>query len=176
MDLYNIHQIQWYAWTLLLVPLLWRGNIHVNRSIHSFTGIHRRLRGLLQSHWDPLCDWRTGAGRFWCRIDWTMKTKTCPSCKQDKDVMFRIQRQKGKEWLFVCKECLPSFQKLPHYRYGGTWKGYRHWGHHLSNGFQVTPLLTCQLSSIGIASLHSQSNHLFAWKWHNEVWYQLAIS
>jgi len=55
-----------------------------------------------------------------------MKTKTCPSCKQDHDVMYRIQRTKGKEWIFVCENCLPEFQKLPNYTYGGTWKGYRH--------------------------------------------------
>ncbi|MEO1052260.1 MAG: hypothetical protein AAFX87_16630 [Bacteroidota bacterium] len=55
-----------------------------------------------------------------------MKTKNCPLCKQDSDVMYRIQIRKGKEWLFVCADCLPSCQKSDQYRYGGTWKGYRH--------------------------------------------------
>jgi transposase-like protein len=55
-----------------------------------------------------------------------MKTKNCPSCKEDHDVMYRIQQSKGKEWLFVCKNCLLKYQQLPQYRYGGTWKGYRH--------------------------------------------------
>ena len=56
----------------------------------------------------------------------TMKTKNCPHCKQDADVMYRIQYQKGKTWIFVCADCLPHYQKMPQYRYGGTWKGYRH--------------------------------------------------
>lgn len=55
-----------------------------------------------------------------------MKTKKCPYCQQESDVMYRIQVRKGKEWIFVCPECLPSCQAQPDYRYGGTWKGYRH--------------------------------------------------
>ena len=56
----------------------------------------------------------------------TMKTKTCPYCQQASSVMYRIQVQKGKEWIFVCPECLPNCQKQAQYRYGGTWKGARH--------------------------------------------------
>ncbi|MEL6557057.1 MAG: hypothetical protein AAFQ94_02670 [Bacteroidota bacterium] len=79
-----------------------------------------------------------------------MKYKNCPSCGNDQEVMYRIQvpnlsgkllaklkksldpvsKKKGfqpaKEWFFVCQSCLPDFQKLPDYKYGGTWKGYRH--------------------------------------------------
>lgn len=79
-----------------------------------------------------------------------MKYKNCPSCGNDCEVMYRIQvanltgkiwnRLKkhltsgstnkafraGKEWFFVCQSCLPEFQKLSDYKYGGTWKGYRH--------------------------------------------------
>jgi len=55
-----------------------------------------------------------------------MKTKTCPYCQKDHDVMYRIQVRKGKDWLFVCTDCLKACQQLPDYRYGGTWKGYRH--------------------------------------------------
>ncbi|WMN06757.1 hypothetical protein [Marivirga arenosa] len=55
-----------------------------------------------------------------------MKTKLCPSCNLEYDVMYRIQQRKGKDWIFVCKNCLPKYQSLADYRYGGTWKGYRH--------------------------------------------------
>ena len=56
----------------------------------------------------------------------TMKTKTCATCQKEDDVMHRVQIQKGKTWIFVCKECCEVHQKKPNYRYGGTWKGYRH--------------------------------------------------
>lgn len=55
-----------------------------------------------------------------------MKTKTCATCKKEDDVMYRVQIQKGKTWIFVCKDCCEEHQKKPNYRYGGTWKGYRH--------------------------------------------------
>jgi len=55
-----------------------------------------------------------------------MKLKKCPLCKKDGDTMYRVQIQKRKDWLFVCGACLPLCQKGSFYRYGGTWKGYRH--------------------------------------------------
>ncbi|MEL6534415.1 MAG: hypothetical protein AAFQ98_03330 [Bacteroidota bacterium] len=55
-----------------------------------------------------------------------MKTKTCPTCQQEHTVMYRIQIQKGKTWIFVCPTCLPGHQAGAFYRYGGTWKGARH--------------------------------------------------
>ncbi|WP_298391615.1 hypothetical protein [Flavobacterium sp.] len=55
-----------------------------------------------------------------------MKTKTCELCKAEESVLFRIQIQKGKTWLFVCRICCEKSQKLEHYKYGGTWKGNRH--------------------------------------------------
>ena len=33
---------------------------------------------------------------------------------------------KGKVWIFVCETCCKIHQKKEFYRYGGTWKGYRH--------------------------------------------------
>ncbi len=55
-----------------------------------------------------------------------MKTKTCPKCEKKYEVMYRVQTQNGKIWIFVCKDCLSKCQEMPDYRYGGTWKGYRH--------------------------------------------------
>ncbi|MEM8526639.1 MAG: hypothetical protein AAGG68_18495 [Bacteroidota bacterium] len=55
-----------------------------------------------------------------------MKTKICATCKKEDDVMYRVQIHKGKTWIFVCKSCCEEHQKMPTYRYGGTWKGYRH--------------------------------------------------
>jgi protein-arginine kinase activator protein McsA len=52
-----------------------------------------------------------------------MKTKTCATCQKEDSVMFRVQIRKGKEWIFVCKDCCEEHRKLPNYRYGGTWKG-----------------------------------------------------
>ncbi|MEM6321566.1 MAG: hypothetical protein AAF960_28160 [Bacteroidota bacterium] len=55
-----------------------------------------------------------------------MKIKTCVTCKTDHAVMFRVQIQKGKKWIFVCETCCKKHQKGAFYRYGGTWKGNRH--------------------------------------------------
>jgi len=40
--------------------------------------------------------------------------------------MFRIQIKNNKQWIFCCKTCTENHQSLPHYKYGGTWKGKRH--------------------------------------------------
>ncbi len=55
-----------------------------------------------------------------------MKSKICNICKTEEIVMFRIQIQVGKNWIFVCKPCCEKSQKLENYKYGGTWKGNRH--------------------------------------------------
>jgi hypothetical protein len=55
-----------------------------------------------------------------------MKTKICALCEIEDTTLFRVQIQKGKIWLFVCASCCKKVQILPDYRYGGTWKGYRH--------------------------------------------------
>lgn len=55
-----------------------------------------------------------------------MTTKTCALCKIEATTLFRVQVQKGKTWIFVCETCCKKAQNLPDYRYGGTWKGYRH--------------------------------------------------
>ncbi len=40
--------------------------------------------------------------------------------------MYRVQLTKGKTWLFVCTDCCNKVKEQTGYRYGGTWKGYRH--------------------------------------------------
>ena len=53
-----------------------------------------------------------------------VKTKKCALCQDHSAHMFRIQRQKGKNWIFCCKACTEEEKTTnPHYRYGGTWKG-----------------------------------------------------
>ena len=55
-----------------------------------------------------------------------MKTKICAICNVEASLMFRIQINIGKTWIFVCKSCCEKSQTLQHYKYGGTWKGGRH--------------------------------------------------
>jgi hypothetical protein len=52
-----------------------------------------------------------------------MKMKTCAQCGTLASVMYRVQIEKGKVWIFVCKACCVQSQLLPDYKYGGTWKG-----------------------------------------------------
>lgn len=56
-----------------------------------------------------------------------MKTKTCHTCQSEHSVLYRVQLQKGKNWVFVCKTCCNQHKSsTAYYRYGGTWKGSRH--------------------------------------------------
>lgn len=55
-----------------------------------------------------------------------MKTKRCKQCDVESYVMYRIQIEKGNNWIFVCKDCCEKSKKLLNYKYGGTWKGSRH--------------------------------------------------
>lgn len=55
-----------------------------------------------------------------------MKSKICDTCKIEETVMYRIQIEKSKAWIFVCKSCCEKHKNLEHYKYGGTWKGSRH--------------------------------------------------
>ena len=52
-----------------------------------------------------------------------MKTKICAICNVESSVMYRIQIEKVKIWIFVCKDCCTKSQALENYKYGGTWKG-----------------------------------------------------
>ena len=51
------------------------------------------------------------------------KKKNCEQCAKDATIMYRVQIDTSKKWIFVCKSCLnllkPSNKS---YRYGGTWK------------------------------------------------------
>jgi hypothetical protein len=55
-----------------------------------------------------------------------MKTKICAQCKVEETTLYRVQIKKGKIWIFVCEACCLKCKVLPDYKYGGTWKGYRH--------------------------------------------------
>ena len=51
------------------------------------------------------------------------KKKNCDHCDKDATIMYRVQIDTTKKWIFICKSCLnylkPSNKS---YRYGGTWK------------------------------------------------------
>ena len=52
------------------------------------------------------------------------RTKVCARCDAEESVMFRVQHQPGKTWVFLCKPCVEAVKvDNPFYRYGGTWKG-----------------------------------------------------
>lgn len=52
------------------------------------------------------------------------RTKECARCNAEESVMFRVQHQPGKTWVFLCKPCVEAVKvDNPLYRYGGTWKG-----------------------------------------------------
>ena len=55
-----------------------------------------------------------------------MKTKNCELCKAVDSVLFRIQTDAIRQWIFVCKECCIAKKTETKYKYGGTWKGNRH--------------------------------------------------
>lgn len=55
-----------------------------------------------------------------------MKTKTCHRCQEEHTTLFRVQIRKKGPWIFVCEACCLFYKKGDFYRYGGTWKGYRH--------------------------------------------------
>jgi len=55
-----------------------------------------------------------------------MKTKICAICSKEETTLYRIQIEKGKLWIFVCTACCNAVKTKEQYKYGGTWKGYRH--------------------------------------------------
>ena len=55
-----------------------------------------------------------------------MKTKCCELCKTEHTTMYRVQVDNCKIWLFVGTNCCNKVKLNTGYKYGGTWKGYRH--------------------------------------------------
>ena len=55
-----------------------------------------------------------------------MKIKNCTICNNEETTLYRIQVEKGKAWIFVCNNCCKAAKLKEYYKYGGTWKGYRH--------------------------------------------------
>ena len=52
-----------------------------------------------------------------------MNTKTCEICTKDTlHIAYRVQKEKGWDWIFVCGKCCLSLKKWVYYVYGGTWK------------------------------------------------------
>ena len=52
-----------------------------------------------------------------------MREKNCHNCKEEFDVMYRVQYDSSNKWVFICKICLEKLKpNNPYYRYGGTWK------------------------------------------------------
>ncbi|NJN57346.1 MAG: hypothetical protein HC879_07500 [Leptolyngbyaceae cyanobacterium SL_5_9] len=51
------------------------------------------------------------------------RIKLCDRCTQSAPVLYRVQVDESREWLFICDRCfLTASQDNPHYAYGGTWK------------------------------------------------------
>ena len=55
-----------------------------------------------------------------------MKTKLCALCNKEQIMLYRVQSEKDKLWVFVCDDCCKRIKNEPNYRYGGTWNGNRH--------------------------------------------------
>ena len=51
------------------------------------------------------------------------KKKNCKHCAKDATIMYRVQIDTTKKWVFICKSCLNHLKPgNKSYRYGGTWK------------------------------------------------------
>ena len=55
-----------------------------------------------------------------------MKLKPCATCLQTAKTLYRVQIKAGKEWQFVCVNCIEQAKLSTHYKYGGTWQSSRH--------------------------------------------------
>ena len=51
------------------------------------------------------------------------RKKNCKHCAKDATIMYRVQIDTSKKWIFVGKSCLHHLKPSnKSYRYGGTWK------------------------------------------------------
>ncbi|MDA8948693.1 hypothetical protein N9H57_06105 [Flavobacteriaceae bacterium] len=51
------------------------------------------------------------------------RIKSCNRCKEEFDVMYRVQYKSNRQWKFLCEQCVLAVKsKNEYYRYGGTWK------------------------------------------------------
>ena len=51
------------------------------------------------------------------------KKKNCNCCQISRNVMYRVQMDNTKTWIFICKSCLETLKpNNSNYKYGGTWK------------------------------------------------------
>ena len=52
-----------------------------------------------------------------------VRKKNCDHCDKDATIMYRVQIDTTKKWVFICKSCLNHLKPgNKSYRYGGTWK------------------------------------------------------
>jgi hypothetical protein len=52
-----------------------------------------------------------------------LRTKSCGLCSQNAAVLYRVQYQSDRQWIFVCLSCWEKVsENNPFYLYGGTWK------------------------------------------------------
>lgn len=51
------------------------------------------------------------------------KAKTCFQCQEVASMLYRVQYDASKVWVFCCPLCWPDLSNQnPYYIYGGTWK------------------------------------------------------
>ncbi|NJL39072.1 MAG: hypothetical protein HC899_21720 [Leptolyngbyaceae cyanobacterium SM1_4_3] len=51
------------------------------------------------------------------------RIKLCDRCTRSAPVLYRVQIDESRGWVFICDRCFPTVsQDNPHYTYGGTWK------------------------------------------------------
>ena len=56
-------------------------------------------------------------------LDNSNEKKNCYNCSKEFHVMYRVQFDSSKKWVFICKTCVEKLKpNNPHYLYGGTWK------------------------------------------------------
>ncbi len=51
-----------------------------------------------------------------------IKNKRCDLCNNLVSIRCRVQDQKLRDWVLVCRECWEQVKDDSQYRYGGTWK------------------------------------------------------
>lgn len=52
-----------------------------------------------------------------------LRKKYCHNCELEFDVLYRVQLDQKKIWVFICENCVNVLKPLnKFYKYGGTWK------------------------------------------------------
>lgn len=57
------------------------------------------------------------------QLTFKLRKKYCHNCKLDFNILYRVQLNQKKIWVFICESCLNILKPLnKFYKYGGTWK------------------------------------------------------